>query len=74
MLMTNEMHSSYNQFLFHSFLSALHTSNESSRSSTEAQYKALYYAVRYQSCRRVACTIDTELRNTVYYTVLLMND
>ena len=27
-LMTNEMHSSYNQFLFHSFLSALHVSND----------------------------------------------
>ena len=28
-LITNETHNSYNQFLFHSFLSALHVSNES---------------------------------------------
>ena len=37
-LMTNEMHNSYNQFLFHSFLSALHVSNESSHSSSGAQH------------------------------------
>ena len=50
-LMTNEMHNSYNQFLFHSFLSALHVSNESSRSSSEAQYNTLYYTVQsVQSC------------------------
>ena len=35
-LMKNEIHNSYNQFLFHSFLSALHVSNESSRSSSGA--------------------------------------
>ena len=36
--MTNEMHNSYNQFLFlfYSFLSALHVLNESSRSSSGA--------------------------------------
>ena len=43
MLMTNEMHNSYNQFLFHSFfLSALHVSNESSRSSSGARHNTLY--------------------------------
>ena len=54
-LMTNEMHNSYNQFLFHSFfLSALHVSKESSRSSSEARHNMLYYTVQsVQSCRRV---------------------
>ena len=37
-LMTNEKHNSYNQFLFHSFLSVLHVSNESSRSSSGARH------------------------------------
>ena len=53
-LMTNEMHDSYNQFLFHSFLSALHVSNESTRSSSGARHNILYYAVQLvqsvQSC------------------------
>ena len=31
----------HNQFLFHSFLSALHVSNESSRSSSEARHNIL---------------------------------
>ena len=55
MLMTNDMHSSYNQFLFHSFfLSALHVSNESSRSSSGSRRNILYYTVQsVQSCRRV---------------------
>ena len=35
-LITNEMHNSYNQFLLHSFLRAPHVSNESSRSSSGA--------------------------------------
>ena len=35
--MTNEMHNSYNKFLFHNFLFALHVSNESNRSSSEAK-------------------------------------
>ena len=42
-LMTNEMHNSYNQFLFHSFLSAVHVSNESSRSASGARHNILYY-------------------------------
>ena len=41
-LMTNEMHNSCNQFLFHSFLSALHVSSESSRSSSAARHNILY--------------------------------
>ena len=45
-LMNNEMHNSYNQFLFHSFLSALHISNESSRSSSAARHNILYYTVQ----------------------------
>ena len=39
--MTNEMHNSYNQFLFHSFLSALRVSNKSSLSSSGAQNNVL---------------------------------
>ena len=50
------MHSSYNQFLFHSFLSAPHVSNESSRSSSGAQHNILYYTVWYNRYNR-ACTI-----------------
>ena len=42
-LMTNEMHISYDQFLFHSFLSSLHVSNEASRSSSGAQHNIPYY-------------------------------
>ena len=55
-LMTNEMHNSYNQFLFHSFLSAVHVSNESSRSSSGARHNILYYTVWYNRYNR-ACTI-----------------
>ena len=51
-LMTNEMLSSYNQFLFHSFLSALHVSNESSRSSSAARHNILYYTVWYNRYNR----------------------
>ena len=46
-LMTNEIHSSYGQFLFHSFLSALHVPNGSSLSSSEARHNILYYTVWY---------------------------
>jgi hypothetical protein len=46
MLMTNGMHNSYNQFLFHSFLSVLHISTESTRSLSEAQLNVLYYTVQ----------------------------
>ena len=50
-LITNEMHNSSNQFLFHSFLSALHVSNESSRSSSGARHNILYYTAQLaQSC------------------------
>ena len=48
LLVTNKMHNSYNQFLFHSFLSPLHVSNESSRSSLGARRNILYYTM----CRR----------------------
>ena len=72
------MHNSYNQFLFHGFLSALHVSNESSRSSSGAQHNVLYYTVWYNRYNRtgesrLACTIvPVVLCNTVYYAVLLM--
>ena len=51
-----------NSSLFHSFLSALHVSNESSRSSSRARHNILYHAVRYNLsynliAARLACTI-----------------
>ena len=46
-LLTNEKSNSYNQYLFHSFLSALHVSNETSLSSSGAQHNILYYTVWY---------------------------
>ena len=51
-LMTNEMQNSYNQFLFHSFLSALHVSNEYIRSSSGARHNILYYTVWYNRHNR----------------------
>ena len=51
-LVTNEMHNSYNQSLFHSFLPALHVSNESSRSSSGARHNILYYTVWYNRYNR----------------------
>ena len=49
-LITNEMHNSYDFFLFHSF--ALHVSNESSRSSSGARHNILYYTVWYNRYNR----------------------
>ena len=46
-LMTNEMHNSYNQFLFHSFMFALHVSKETSRSSAAALYNIPCNTVHY---------------------------
>ena len=71
--MTNEIHNSYNQFLFHGILSALHVSNEASRSSSEARHNILYYTVWYNragesSCyeaARLACTIVPIVPNCV---------
>ena len=68
-LITNEMHNSYYQFLFHSFLSALHVSKESGRSSSEARHNILYYTVWYNRYNRAG---ESRLCNTVYYAVLLM--
>ena len=51
-LITNEMHNFSNQYLFHDFLSALHVSNESSRSSSEARHNILYYIVWYNRYNR----------------------
>ena len=55
-LITNEMHNSYNQFLFHS-LSALHVANDSSRSSSAARHNILYYTVWCNRYRRADSTI-----------------
>ena len=52
--MTSEIHNSYNQFLILHFLSALHVSNETSRSSSGVRHNILYYTVQtvqsVQSC------------------------
>ena len=67
------MHSYYNEFLFHSFLSALHVSNEPSRPSSAARHNILYYTVWYNPYNRAYSTIvRIVLCNTVYYAVLLM--
>ena len=60
------MHNSYNQFLSQ-FLSALHVSKESSRSSSAAWHNALYYTVWYNRYNRTICYLLS-----VYYAVLLM--
>ena len=59
-LMTNEMHNSHNQFLFHSFLSAVHVSKESSRSSSGARHNILYYSLvqSVQSCYQASPCIS----------------
>ena len=54
-LMTNEKHNSYNQFLFHSFLSVLHVSNKSTHSSSGARHNILYYTVWYNWYKRYNC-------------------
>ena len=41
-----------NQLLFYTFLSALHVSNESSRSSSGARHNILYYTVWYNRYNR----------------------
>ena len=81
-LMNNEMHNSYNQFLLDSSLSALHVSNESSNSSSGARHNILYYTVQseqlcYQASLAASKQLDSPdstivLCNTVYYAVLLM--
>ena len=52
MLMINEMHNSYNEVYSTVFLSALHVSNESSRSPSGAQHTILYYTVWYNRYNR----------------------
>ena len=70
-LMNNEMHNSYNQFLFHSFLSALHVSKESSRSSSGARHNILYYTVWYNRAGESSCfeVVGKALKN--FYLKLL---
>ena len=62
MLVTNEMHNSYNQSLFNCFLSALHVSNESSRSSSGVRHNIRYYTVQsVQSCCQASLAASTQL-------------
>ena len=71
------MHNSYNQFLFHSFLSALHVSNESSRSSYQ-EHGIIYCITQFGTISTIvqaspACTIVLiVVCNTAFYAVLLM--
>ena len=44
------MHNSYNQFVFHNFLSAVHVSNESSRSKHVEQTKHCGIKIDYKNC------------------------
>ena len=55
-LMTNEMHSSYNQF-FPQFFSVLHVSNESSRSSSGTRHNILFYTVFWYNRYNRAVTL-----------------
>ena len=66
-LINNEMHNSYNQFLFHSFLSAVHVSKESSRSLSGARHNTLYYTVQFSTI------VQANLESTVDNTSLDMN-
>ena len=53
LLITNEIHNSYDHFFIPQFfLSALHVSNESSRSSSGARHNILYYTVWYNRYNR----------------------
>ena len=62
-LITNEMHNSYNQILFHSFQSVLHVSNESSCSSSGARHNVLYYTVQsVQSCYQASLAASSQAR------------
>ena len=61
------MHNSYNQFLFHSFLSAVHVSKESSRSLSGARHNTLYYTVQFSTI------VQANLESTVDNTSLDMN-
>ena len=75
MLMTNEMHNSYNQFLSHSFFVCSTCFEQSSRSSSGARHNILYYTVWYNRYNRAVSTIvPIVLCNTVYYAVLLMRN
>ena len=67
MLMTNEMHNSYNQFYFTVFLSALHVSNESSHSSSGARHTILCYTVWYNRAGESSCFEVVE-----YHTLLFI--
>ena len=70
-LMTNEMHNSYNKFSFHSFMSAAHVSNKSSRSSSGARYNILYYTVQsVQSCCNTARLYKSQYHSTIVTIVL----
>ena len=63
-LINNEMHNSYNQFLFHSILSALHVSSESSRSSSGARHNILYIQFWYNRLDSFeTCRADKKLWN-----------
>ena len=69
-----EMHNSYNKFLFRTFLSALHVSNESSPSSSGARHNILHYTVYYAVLLMMngpdsfeTCRADKKLWNKIDY-------
>ena len=81
-LMTNEMHNSYNQFLFHSFcLLYMFRTNlvvhhqEHCIIYCITQYNRYNRAIRLLAAWKHDCTDCTKLCNTVYYAeLLMMND
>ena len=69
-LMTNEMHNSVIINFIPQFLSAVHVSNEFSRSSSRAQNNVLFYTVRYNRTGESSCYEvlgETELWNKIGY-------
>ena len=73
--MTNEMYNSYYKFLFHIFLSALHVSNESSRSSSGEWHNILYYTVWYNRAGESSCfEVVGKTYNLIAAGILMMND
>ena len=68
-LMTNEMHNSYNQFYSTVFV-CLHISNESSRSSSGARHNILHYTIWYNRAGESTCFKAARLTCTIVLILL----
>ena len=69
--MTNEMHNSYNQFSFHSFLSALYVSKIVHLQEHGMTYCITQYNQYNRVVSKIVPIVPIVLCNTVYYTMLL---